>query len=94
MWLGCHLRNNTWLKRVQIFPRNWVHGHGAVAVCCRLPPSWFRNGLSEVAEVTAVGRWLQSLIYGAGKEGVKRLRAKRRLCFGSPLKLSAVVDKT
>ena len=28
----------------------------------RMPPSWFRNDWSEVAEVMAVGRWFQSLI--------------------------------
>ena len=37
------------------------------AGCGRLPPSWFRNDWSEVAEVMAVGRWFQSLMV-LGKE--------------------------
>ena len=49
----------------------WVHGHGAVGVGCRvwrLPPSWFRNDWSEVAELMAVGRWFQSLMVQGKKE--------------------------
>ena len=45
--------------------------HGAAGVGCRLwslPPSWFRNDWSEVAEVMAVGRWFQSLMVQGKKE--------------------------
>ena len=34
----------------------------------RLPPSWFRNDWSEVAEMVAVGRWFQSLMVRGMKE--------------------------
>ena len=50
----------------------------------RLPPSWFRNDWSEVAEVMAVGRWFQSLTVRGKKElnrtgwcGEKRVKQDR-----------------
>ena len=66
LWLGCHLKLNIVkktqkLKWLKIFTGggSWVHGHGTVGlgVVCRgwgLPPSWFWNDWSEVAEVMAV----------------------------------------
>jgi len=50
------------VKRIRNIDRelgSWFMVHGAVGVGCRvwrLPPSWFRNDWSEVAEVMAVGR--------------------------------------
>ena len=57
---------------VKIFTGSWIHGHSVVPeVGCRLwrlPPSWFRNDWSEVAEVMAVRRWFQSLMVRGKKE--------------------------
>jgi len=62
------------VKRIRNIDRelgSWFMVHGAVGVGCRvwrLPPSWFRNDWSEVAEVMAVGRWFQSLMVQGKKE--------------------------
>ena len=55
----------------KLFTESWVHGHGALGVGCRLwrlPPSWFQDDWSEVAEVVAVERWFQSLMVRGKKE--------------------------
>ena len=59
------------IKGLTIFTGSWVYGRGAVGIACRLwrlPPSWFRNDRSEVAEVMSVGRRFQSLMVRRKKQ--------------------------
>ena len=62
---------NKWLNGLKLFTGSWVHGYGALGVGCRLwrlPPSWFQDDWSEVAEVMAVERWFQPLMVRGKKE--------------------------